>query len=210
MQWYLQNRMSVLWSFARSSLLNMFSAFLSVSPGDWVFTIHILLSTLCTWVSTHRYGAHLVTDRKTFAVLIPTPGRAVSSSIVSGGMELCSAISISHVLKMFLALLLKNETDEINSVISSTPSFTQSSGVLRCWKKLRLIIFTCLSVAWADISIAMRSWKSLPCSSSVFASGYISNTAVFSASIRFCLFIVFFPWPRSQVLIMWTRLRGRL
>ena len=158
-QWYLQNRTRVLWSGAKSSALNILAAFLSVSRGLFVVTIHMRFSTRWTCVSTPRYGAFSVTERNTFAVLIPTHGSAVSSEIVLGGWEWCFAISISQVLKMFLALLLKNETEEINSVISSTHILTPSSGVLRCSKKFLLIILTCLSVACADITIAMRSWK---------------------------------------------------
>jgi len=159
-QWYLPKSTSVLWSGARSSARNILAAFLSVSSGDFVLTIPIRFRTRCTWVSTQRNGAFSVTERNTFAVLIPTQGSFTSSSMVFGGSEWCSRMSISQVLWIFFALLLKNDTELMKSVISSIPIRIPSSGVMRWRKKFLLIIFTCLSVACADIRMAMRSWNS--------------------------------------------------
>jgi len=182
-QWYLPKSTSEWWSFAVSSSVNIFSAALSVWSGSLVFTIHSLLRVLCTCVSTARYGAFVVTHRYTFAVFIQTPGSLVSSFIVWGIFQLYIFTISRQVWWMFFDFPLNSQILLICSLITSSHIFIPSSGDFRYWKNVSFTLFTHLSVAWADMMIAIRSWKLFSWSSSISLSPYILKSSFLMISI---------------------------
>lgn len=115
-----------------------------------------------TWVSTTIPSAlWKALPRTTFAVLRATPGRASSSSIVSGTSPLYFSAMILQAAIIFFALLLWKLTLLMYVSSSFISASANSWADLYFWNNWGVIRFTNLSVAWAERIVAIRSWRGL-------------------------------------------------
>src|SRR5664280_2896003 len=144
----------------------------SASRGFFAFLVSpILAATLKTCVSTAITGFRKTTEATTFAVFLPTPGSLCSISGSEGTSPLNSVRSIFAIPDRCFALLLGYEHDLMNWNISDGSALAMLPASGNRFIRAGVIIFTLLSVHWADKITATISAKGSLYSSSVSATG---------------------------------------
>ena len=137
-----------------------FTNVLSVSRGVLELSVRpIRFETRKTCVSTAIASLLNTTDAITFAVFRPTPGNFCNSSTSEGIIPLNSLSNFFAIPTKCFALLLGYDTLLIYSYTTSGVVAANASGVGKSRNKGGVIIFTRLSVHWADNITAISNWN---------------------------------------------------
>ena len=110
----------------------------------------------------------------TLAVLRPTPGSVTSSSSVFGTLPPNRSTSAADSPMTDFVLALKKPVGFRISATSSGFAAARSSGVGYLANSAGVVMFTRLSVVWAESTVDTSSWNASWKSSSQCASGYVS------------------------------------
>ena len=143
-----------------------------------------------TWVSTTMPTAVLnALPRTTLAVLRPTPGSAVSSSIVRGTSPPCfSMIAFDAAITAF-ALLRKKPVWRTSRSISGCVALANACGFGYLRNSDFVTMFTRTSVDCADSIVAISSSNGFVKSSEHFAFGYIRLRRETISRARSCFLV---------------------
>ena len=107
-----------------------------------------------TWVSTGSPGASKATERITFAVFLPTPGKVTRSESVSGTSPENRSSTSRAIPMRLLAFALKNPVAWINSSTAAGSAPAKARGVGNEAKRAGVTAFTRISVHCADRMVA--------------------------------------------------------